>query len=322
MACLVCAVLVSNVVYADEADDLANAITTHIRERLGSTGSLSPSDENHITAFTHYIEKTFYYQANIHELAAAAVAAIDVTDPPTDGTAMAQSAMTGVINTLGHGTRLLTTIGADAPQPPGSGGPALRAMGSVRVITLPSMNIFDPNTRHTCADFMRYMGTQDTDGVTGYVLDLRGNEGGPLTDTSCVVGYFVRAGETIFQVINKLGSLVKYQSEANSHKPTRLPLVVLIDSHTDNGGLLVAAALQDQRRAGIIGELKPAVNAAVSSLVFPPGLNRGVVLPTGEILLPDKRQLGGSVRLDVTMPAEDDAAVLNAARAYLAKPPK
>jgi Peptidase family S41 len=322
VASLLCAVIVSNAAWADDADDLASAITTHIRERVGSAGTLSPTDESHISAFTHYIVKTFYYPVNIPALKAAAASAIDAVDPPTDSSAMAQAAMTGVINTLGHGARLLTTIGADVPQPGTSGGPALRAMGSVRVVTLPTMNIFDPNAPHTCADFMRYIDTQDTDGVSGYVLDLRGNEGGPLTDSSCLVGYFLKSGETIFQAINKQGSLVKYQSEANSHKPTRLPLVVLIDAHTDNGGLLVAAVLQDQRRAGVIGELKPAVNGAVSSLVFPPGANRGVVLPTGEILLPDKRPLGVSVRLDVAMPTQDDAAVLNAARDYLAKHPK
>ena len=319
MASLVCAMFVSNAAWADDADDLAGAITTHIRERLGSAGTLSPADENRVSAFTHYIEKTFYYPVNTGELKAAAVTAIDQVDPPTDSTAMAQAAMTGVVNALGHGTRLLTTIGADVPQPGSSGGPALRAMGSVRVITLPTMNLFDPNARHTCADFMRYINTQDTDGVSGYVLDLRGNEGGPLTDSSCLVGYFLKSGETIFQVINKQGSLVKYQSEANSHKPTKLPLVVLIDARTDNGGLLVAAVLQDQRRAGIIGEVKPTINGAVSSLVFPPGANRGVVLPTGEILLPDKRPLAAAVRLDVTLHAQDDTAMLNAAREYLAK---
>ena len=235
---------------------------------------------------------------------------------------MAQAAMTGVVNALGHGTRLLTTIGADVPQPGSSGGPALRAMGSLRVVVLPTMNLFDPNARHTCADFMRYIDTQDTDGVSGYVLDLRGNEGGPLTDSSCLVGYFMKAGETIFQVINKQGSLVKYQSEANSHKPTKLPLVVVIDAHTDNGALLVAAVLRDQHRAGVIGELNPSINGGVSSLVFPPGVNRAVVLPTGEILLPDKRPLAGSVHIDVTMPVQDDAAMLDAARALLAKQPK
>lgn len=322
MASLVCAMFMSNGVWADDADDLASAITAHIRERLGSSGTLSPADENRVSTFTHYILKTVYYPVDTAKLKATAIAAIDLVDPPTDGVAMTQNAMMGVVNSLGHGARLLTTIGADVPQPGESGGPALRAMGSVRVITLPTMNIFDPNVRHTCADFMRYIGTQDTDGVSGYVLDLRGNEGGPLTDSSCLVGYFLKAGETIFQVISKQGSLVKYQSEANSHKPTRLPLVVLIDSRTDNGGLLVAAVLQDQRRAGVIGEVKPAINGAVSSLVFPPGANRAVVLPTGEILLPDKRPLAAAVRIDVAVPGQDEAAMLNAARDYLAKQPK
>ena len=98
-----------------------------------------------------------------------------------------------------------------------------------------------------------------------------------------------------------------------------LPVAVLIDNHTDGGALLVAAVLQSQRHAAVLGEQKPNINDSVSSLVFPPGANRGVVLPTGEILLNDKRPLAAAFRVDLAMPAQDETALLNAAGAYLAK---
>jgi Peptidase family S41 len=317
LAGLLCGVCAASVAVAEEGDDLAAAIVAHVHERLPSSAApMTPTDENRVTSFSRYISKTFYYPLNVPDVKAAALASIDATEPPLDAAALIQSAITGVVNSLGHGARLLTTIGGDA----GAGGtPSVRQVGSVRLVTLPTMNVSDPNARRTCADFVRFFDPQSTDGLSGVVLDLRGNEGGPLTDSSCLVGFFIKSGQTIFQVMNKLGTLVKYESEANGHKPMSLPVAVLIDSRTDSGALLVAAVLQSQRRAAVIGEQKANINGAVSALVFPPGANRGVVLPTGEIVLNDKRPLATAFHADLAMPAQDDTALLNAAGAYLAK---
>jgi hypothetical protein len=43
------------------------------------------------------------------------------------------------------------------------------------------------------------------------------------------------------------------------------------------------------------------------------------VLPTGEILLTDKRPLASGLHIDVPMPAQDEIAMLNAARPFLAR---
>jgi hypothetical protein len=319
IACLLGGVCASSVTVAEEGDDLAAAIIARIHERLPSSAPpMTPQDENRVTSFSHYILKTFYYPLNVHDVTAAAQASIDATEPPLESAALIQSAVTGVVNALGHGARLLTTIGGD-PGSGASGTPSTRQVGSARLVSLPTMSVSDPNARRTCADFVRFFNPQSTDGLTGVVLDLRGNEGGPLTDSSCLVGFFIKSGQTVFQVINKQGTFVKYESEANGHKPMSLPVAVLIDNRTDGGALLVAAVLQSQRHAAVLGEQKPNINDSVSSLVFPPGANRGVVLPTGEILLNDKRPLAAAFRVDLAMPAQDDTALLNAAGAYLAK---
>ena len=205
---------------------------------------MTPADENRVTSFSRYILKTVYYPPNVRDLKAAALAAIDATEQPADASSLAQAAMTGVVNSLGHGARFLTTIGADYFAPGSSGGPATRDAGSLRIVTLPTMNVTDPNVRRTCADFVRYFDLKSADDISGFVLDLRGNEGGPLTDSSCLVGFFIKSGQTLFQTITKQGTLTKYESEATGHKPTNLPVAVLIDNRTDSGALLVAAVLQ------------------------------------------------------------------------------
>jgi hypothetical protein len=320
IAGLLCGLSASSVARADDGDDLAAAIVAHIHDRLPSAAPpMAPADENRVTSFSHYILKTVYYPANLRDLKAAALAAIDSTEQPADAATLLQSAMAGVVNSLGHGARLLTTIGGD-PGSGASGTPSTRQIGSVRLVSLPTMNVSDnPNVRRTCADFARYFDPQDTDALSAVVLDLRGNEGGPLTDSACLVGFFIKSGQTVFQVVSKQGTLVKYESEANGHKPFSVPVAVLIDNRTDSGALLVAAVLQGQKHAVVIGEQKANINAAVLSLVFPPGANRGVVLPTGEVLLNDKRPLATGFRVDVAMPAQDDVALLNAANAFLAK---
>lgn len=314
-----CALTGASFAWADEADDLATVVVAHIRQHSAAAATLTAADEGRINSFAHYILKTSYYPANIHDLQAAALGAIDLSDSTADAGLVTQAVLGGMLSTLGHGARFLSTLGGgDAPAADGS-VPSTRDLGALRVVTLPTMSVAGPDARHTCADFARYFDLGSTDSITGFVLDLRGNEGGALNDSSCLAGFFIKNGQLVFQTVNKQGDVVKYQSDASNHKPTNLPVVVLIDGRTDSGGLLVAAVLQNMRHATVIGQQKTNINAAVSALVFPPGVNRGVVLPTGEILLADKRPLAAGLHVDVQMAAQDEIAMLNAARPFLAR---
>jgi Peptidase family S41 len=319
--CLFCLAFGVNVAWADEADDLSAAVVAHIRERL-PTGAppVAPDDQNRITAFSRYLPKRFYYPTTFRELQSAAIAAVDSTaaEPATDAPALVQAAINGMVDSLGHGARFLTTLGSDGSAAQGgAASPSVRLAGSLLLVALPTMNVTDGNKAHTCVDFVHFFESKTEGRVSGVVLDLRGNEGGPLTDSACLAGLFLKKNSFLFQVASKQGELVKYESKPITHIDA--PVAVLIDNRTDNGGLLVAAVLQDQRRAPVIGELKTNVNGAVSSLVFPPGVNRALVLPTGEVLLPNKQPLASGIHVDVTMPANDEDALLNAARTSLAQ---
>jgi hypothetical protein len=305
----------TGVASADEADDASRAIVAHIQERWAS--ATSQQDQRRIAAVMRYITKTVYYPTSTRDLQRAAVAAVDAVDSPRETTMLVEAAMAGIVDSLGHGAHLLMTLGGDGPTE-SAGSLQSRQSGSLWVVPLPSMSVVNSSSTHTCADLIRYVG-QPSDGVTGIVLDLRGNEGGPLTDSSCLASLFLKKGQPLFQVIGKQGKPARYESEPAGGSPLDLPIAVLLDNRTDSGGLLVAAILQDHKRATLIGEVKAAINGAVCSLVFPLGANRGIILPTAEILLPDKRPLAAGVRVDVTMSAHDDNALMNVARTYVAK---
>jgi carboxyl-terminal processing protease len=88
-------------------------------------------------------------------------------------------------------------------------------------------------------------------GATGFVLDLRENPGGLLDQAVAVSSLFLGKGIVV--------------SLAGAHSPravyraagpvaTRLPLVVLVDRYSASSSEIVAAALNDNQRATLVGE--------------------------------------------------------------------
>lgn len=89
------------------------------------------------------------------------------------------------------------------------------------------------------------------DGVTGLILDLRGNGGGLLDASVNVVDHFVEDGLILRQESRSEGEKI-YEATAGSPAP-EIPLVVLVDTGTASAAEIVAGALQDRGRAKLIG---------------------------------------------------------------------
>lgn len=93
---------------------------------------------------------------------------------------------------------------------------------------------------------------ENDDGAKGVILDFRGNQGGSVDQAVCMGRLFVGP-----QVIVKFRYLNEQRFENlmdNRSQVTRLPAVVLIDALSASASELVAGALQDYRRAWIVGE--------------------------------------------------------------------
>jgi carboxyl-terminal processing protease len=88
-------------------------------------------------------------------------------------------------------------------------------------------------------------------GANGFVLDLRQNPGGLLDQAVAVSSLFLHRGV----VVSLRGAHnPRHVYRASGGAVTRLPLVVLVDRFSASSAEIVAAALQDNQRATLVGE--------------------------------------------------------------------
>jgi carboxyl-terminal processing protease len=91
-------------------------------------------------------------------------------------------------------------------------------------------------------------------GMTGLVVDLRGNGGGILDQAVHVAERFLGRGETILTQKGRGTRGVEREYRSENPTPDNTPLVVLVNRGTASASEIVAGALQDHDRALIIGE--------------------------------------------------------------------
>jgi len=87
--------------------------------------------------------------------------------------------------------------------------------------------------------------------VDGIILDLRDDGGGALVDAVDITGLFIKSGPVV-QVMNGFGDK-RILSDTNNDVSYDGPLVVLVNKFSASASEIVAAALQDYRRAIIVG---------------------------------------------------------------------
>jgi carboxyl-terminal processing protease len=86
--------------------------------------------------------------------------------------------------------------------------------------------------------------------VTGYVLDLRINPGGLLYAAIDIARMWIKDG-VIVSTVNRQG--VSEQETANGTAITDKPLVVLVDGGSASASEILSGALQDDKRAVLVG---------------------------------------------------------------------
>jgi carboxyl-terminal processing protease len=149
----------------------------------------------------------------------------------------------------------------------------------VRLLTL---------ARNTGQELFEVVSRLNDQGLRGLVLDLRWCPGGYLNEAVECARLFV--GEGLIATIqsrNREDQVYRSQGEAAFPK---LPLVVLLNADTSGGAELIAAALQDHKRAVICGQR----SRGKGSVQTPIHLNvpdLGVKLTTGTFLRPSGKNL-------------------------------
>lgn len=115
-----------------------------------------------------------------------------------------------------------------------------------------------------------------------FVLDLRGNPGGLLLSSVAIARQWLDRG-LIVREVERVGGSTSFN--ANGTALTRKPLVVLVDENSASASEIVAGALQDNRRATIVGS--QTFGKALVQQVFSLSDGSGLSLTVGRYLTPN-----------------------------------
>ncbi len=149
---------------------------------------------------------------------------------------------------------------------------------------------------------------KDTGGrVNGLVLDLRTNPGGSLDEAVALSDLFLDSGRIVSQRGRAQGESMTYNAETmfRGQIAPEVPLIVLIDAGSASASEIVAGALQDHRRALIMGE-RSFGKGSVQSLV-PLGNDAALKLTTARYYTPSGHSVQeGGIKPDIRVPQISD----------------
>lgn len=154
---------------------------------------------------------------------------------------------------------------------------------------------------------------------TGLVLDLRNNPGGVLGDAIDIVSLFVEDGVVVSEEFND-GTQQRYETTTEALLPTNPAMVVLINGGSASAAEIIAGALQDKKRAWIIGETSYGKGVVQSVEEFPDG--SALKLTVSHWLTPNGRTIQHTgITPDQVVTNSDDSSdyQLQAALEYLSQ---
>jgi carboxyl-terminal processing protease len=114
------------------------------------------------------------------------------------------------------------------------------------------LTTFNEQTSPEMRDKIEELRSKSGGKLTGVVLDLRNNPGGLLDQAVAVSDAFLDKGEIVSTRGRRPDSIQRFNSRAGDVVDS-LPMVVLINGGSASASEIVAGALQDQRRAIVMG---------------------------------------------------------------------
>ena len=140
--------------------------------------------------------------------------------------------------------------------------------------------------------------------VTGYVVDLRSNPGGLLDEAISVSDAFLDRGEIVSERGRRKDDIERFYAKSGDLARGR-PVVVLIDAGSASAAEIVAGALQDQRRAVVMGEQSFGKGSVQTVLQIGP--SSAIRLTTARYYTPSGRSVqAGGIDPDIVVPQLSD----------------
>ena len=145
--------------------------------------------------------------------------------------------------------------------------------------------------------------------LVGYILDLRNNPGGLLSQAITISDFFLDDGEIVSTKGRKTRENRKFFAKKGD-KINGKPLIVLINRGSASASEIVAGALQDQKRAILLGETTFG-KGSVQSII--PLKNKGAIrLTISKYYLPSGKSISEvGVVPDIRVEEEDEEFSIN-----------
>ncbi len=142
-----------------------------------------------------------------------------------------------------------------------------------------------------------------TEGMDGLIIDLRNNPGGLLDVAVSATELFLDRRQMIVSTKGRFKSQnLEFQSRRRGSVP-EVPVVVLVNEGSASASEIVAGALQDHRRAIVVG-VKTYGKASVQT-IFPLKDGSALRLTTSKYFTPNGRLIHGEgIKPDVVVPLE------------------
>ena len=145
--------------------------------------------------------------------------------------------------------------------------------------------------------------------IKGYVLDLRNNPGGLLTQAINITDFFLEDGEIVSTKGRKVSETRKFFARKGDEIKGK-PLVVLINNGSASASEIFAGALKDHKRAIILGENSYGKGSVQS--IIPLRNGGGIRLTISKYYLPSGKSISEvGVIPDILVEEEGDDFAIN-----------
>lgn len=144
---------------------------------------------------------------------------------------------------------------------------------------------FDEKTGKDVAKALEKLGGRS---LTGLVLDLRNNPGGVVTAALETASLFLKPGQRVITVRGRNKHVDEVDVPKNA-QPYEFPIAVLVNAKTASASEIVSGALQDHKRATILGE--PTYGKGLVQNVFSLRNETAMVLTTAFYYTPNGRSI-------------------------------
>jgi C-terminal peptidase prc len=144
----------------------------------------------------------------------------------------------------------------------------------------------------------------ESQGMKKLILDLRNNPGGLLDSSVEVAGKFLSRGLLVVSLQGRQKSDHKDYLSVPADFVRDCPLIVLVNKGTASGAEIVTGALQDSKRAVILGSLTFGKGAIQTAFSLNDG--SGMRLTTARLYTPSNKLVDGGITPDVYVPEKEN----------------